>query len=201
MHRLAAFILDRAKTLTQTSQLLSCHKTDPNNTKVDAIFPHDTAAASSENSPVKCPELRRTNSSESTAYTSGGDDDADDSDSDTFHRPKPIHREHYIESPHMRRPDRDCLSSTYHQFHRIATRTIQFGNLALGTTHADVAVAIRGGQLVDVYVNNRDSTASVSFALEEAARQFYEHVQEHGLYIKDVLVRKEILYHGAILTF
>lgn len=70
----------------------------------------------------------------------------------------------------------------------MATRTVRFSNLAFGTTHADVAAAIRGGQLVDIYLNNRDNTASVSFALEQDARHFYCYAQEHGIYINAALV-------------
>lgn len=70
----------------------------------------------------------------------------------------------------------------------MATRTVLFRNLAFGTTHTHVAAAIRGGQLVDIYLNNRDNTASASFALEQEAKHFYCYAQEYGIYINGVLV-------------
>ncbi|KAF7556124.1 hypothetical protein G7Z17_g1574 [Cylindrodendrum hubeiense] len=49
------------------------------------------------------------------------------------------------------------------QVDRLATRTILLCNLAEGVTHADITAAIRGGQLLDVYLRHRDRTASVSW--------------------------------------
>ncbi|KAL2018919.1 hypothetical protein VTK56DRAFT_10286 [Thermocarpiscus australiensis] len=71
------------------------------------------------------------------------------------------------------------------QFERQCTRTIYLGNLAEGTTHADITNAVRGGMLLDVFLRSHDRSATVSFLHSADARRFYDHVRRHDLYIKN----------------
>ncbi|KAH8686684.1 hypothetical protein BGZ61DRAFT_478928 [Ilyonectria robusta] len=71
------------------------------------------------------------------------------------------------------------------QIDRQATRTIHLCNLAEGVTHADITAAIRGGQLLDVYIKHRDRLASVSFVHGEDAKAFYARARHYDLYIKN----------------
>jgi hypothetical protein len=71
------------------------------------------------------------------------------------------------------------------QFDRQCTRTIQLLNLAEGTTHADIASAVRGGLLLDVFIRGHERTATVSFLHALDARAFFDHVRKHDLYIKN----------------
>lgn len=75
------------------------------------------------------------------------------------------------------------------QVDRLATRTIYLYNLTEGVTHADITAAIRGGQLLDVYLRHRDRTASVSFVYGEDAKALYARARHHDLYIKNKKVR------------
>lgn len=75
------------------------------------------------------------------------------------------------------------------QIDRQATRTIHLCNLAEGVTHADITAAIRGGQLLDVYIKHRDRLASVSFVHGEDAKAFYARARHYDLYIKNKRVR------------
>ncbi|KAH7127695.1 hypothetical protein EDB81DRAFT_846505 [Dactylonectria macrodidyma] len=68
---------------------------------------------------------------------------------------------------------------------RLATRTIFLYNLTEGVTHSDITTAIRGGQLLDVFLRHRDRTASVSFVYGEDAKAFYARARHHDLYIKN----------------
>jgi len=71
------------------------------------------------------------------------------------------------------------------QFERQCSRTLQLANLADGTTHADIANAVRGGILLDIFLRNHDRSATVSFLKSEDARKFYDHVRRHDLYIRN----------------
>ncbi|KAK3313792.1 hypothetical protein B0H66DRAFT_361333 [Apodospora peruviana] len=71
------------------------------------------------------------------------------------------------------------------QFDRECTRTIQLSNLADGTTHADITAAVRGGQLLDVFLRPHERSATVSFLHAVDARKFFEHVRRNDLYIKN----------------
>lgn len=69
------------------------------------------------------------------------------------------------------------------QYDKFAKRSVLIANLPENTTHLDVADAVRGGMLLDLYLRT-DRTASVSFLEESAAHQFFTHVKRHDLYIK-----------------
>lgn len=68
-------------------------------------------------------------------------------------------------------------------YERQCERSILLVNLAEGVTHGDITDAIRGGQLLDIYMRS-DRSASVSFLLASEARAFLEHARRHDLYIK-----------------
>lgn len=70
------------------------------------------------------------------------------------------------------------------QFDKFAKRTVQLANLADSTTHEDIANAIRGGMLLDIYLRTHDRIASVSFLEEAQAHDFFRHVKRHDLYIR-----------------
>ncbi|KPM46195.1 hypothetical protein AK830_g320 [Neonectria ditissima] len=71
------------------------------------------------------------------------------------------------------------------QLDRIATRTIHLSNLADGVTHADITEAVRGGQVLEIYLRPRDRTATVSFVYGEDAKAFYARARQADLYIKN----------------
>ncbi|KAK3296263.1 uncharacterized protein B0H64DRAFT_397775 [Chaetomium fimeti] len=71
------------------------------------------------------------------------------------------------------------------QFERQCVRTIQLSHLAEGTTHADIANAVRGGMLLDIFLRSHDRSAMVSFLRSVDAKKFYDHVRRHDLYIKN----------------
>ncbi|CAM1502828.1 Fc.00g076040.m01.CDS01 [Cosmosporella sp. VM-42] len=82
----------------------------------------------------------------------------------------------------------DSNSSNPHrgpELERKAKRSILLLELPDAITHADLTSAIRGGQLLDVYLRRRERSASVSFLHAEDAKAFYDHVRKHDLYIKD----------------
>ncbi|KAF9875639.1 hypothetical protein CkaCkLH20_07020 [Colletotrichum karsti] len=70
------------------------------------------------------------------------------------------------------------------QFERIATRTILIVNLPEGTTHGDITAVVRGGQLLDIFLRTYDRSAQVSFLHSADAKEFFEHIRRHDLYIK-----------------
>lgn len=69
-------------------------------------------------------------------------------------------------------------------YERQCVRSLLLCNLAEGTTHGDVTEAVRGGQLLDVYLRPHDRTAAVSFLQAADARAFFNHVRRHDLYIR-----------------
>jgi len=73
---------------------------------------------------------------------------------------------------------------------RMCKRTIALCGLPSYTTLGDVTSAVRGGQLLDVYLRSTDHTALVSFVREEDASQSYEHARKNGIYIKNKRVRR-----------
>lgn len=79
---------------------------------------------------------------------------------------------------------RDAGSPTKMQYERIATRTVLLFNLPEGTTHAHIASAVRGGQLLDIFLRAHDRSAQVSFLNAADAKAFYDHVRRHDLYIR-----------------
>ena len=72
---------------------------------------------------------------------------------------------------------------------RHAKRTILLLDLSITVVHSDILTAIRGGQLLEVYLRKRQRSASVSFVYEEDAKAFYDYVRKHGLYIRNKRVR------------
>ncbi|KAF4976810.1 hypothetical protein FDECE_18430 [Fusarium decemcellulare] len=68
---------------------------------------------------------------------------------------------------------------------RFAQRSVQLVNLAAGVTHGNIAAAVRGGMILDIYLRAKEHTATVSFAYEEDAAAFLDHSREHGLYVKN----------------
>ncbi|KAH6627630.1 hypothetical protein F5144DRAFT_279734 [Chaetomium tenue] len=70
-------------------------------------------------------------------------------------------------------------------FERQCVRTLQLSHLAEGTTHADIANAVRGGMLVDIFLRSHDRCATVSFLRSVDAKEFYDHVRRHDLYIRN----------------
>lgn len=74
-------------------------------------------------------------------------------------------------------------------YERQCARSLLLSNLAEGTTHADITEAIRGGQLLDIYLRPHDRTAAVSFLMAADARAFFDHVRRRDLYIRQKRVR------------
>lgn len=70
------------------------------------------------------------------------------------------------------------------RFARVADRTILLSSLPEGTTHADITAVVRGGLLLDIFIRYKERAATVSFAYEEDAYAFFEHVRKYDLYIK-----------------
>lgn len=62
-------------------------------------------------------------------------------------------------------------------------RTVALRGLSDRTTHRDVAAAVRGGALLDIFLRIRERVASVSFVDGSAAQEFLAHVKRHDLYI------------------
>jgi hypothetical protein len=80
------------------------------------------------------------------------------------------------------------------QFEQQCLRTIQLSHLAEGTTHADIANAVRGGMLLDIFLRSHDRCAMVSFLKSVDAKKFYDHVRRHDLYIRNKRVGRLMLY-------
>ncbi|ROW12113.1 hypothetical protein VMCG_00378 [Cytospora schulzeri] len=68
-------------------------------------------------------------------------------------------------------------------YERQCARSILLTNLAEGVTHGDITEAVRGGQLLDIYMRP-DRAVTVSFLLASDARAFFDHVRRHDLYIR-----------------
>ena len=83
-------------------------------------------------------------------------------------------------------------------FLREATRTILISKLPEGATHADITAAVRGGQLLDVYLLYQSNCATVSFIYEEDAYAFFEHCRKHDLYVKQK--RVEVCWNDRQFT-
>ena len=78
----------------------------------------------------------------------------------------------------------------HQHFERQCVRTIQLLHLAEGTTHADIANAVRGGMLLDIFLRSHDRCATVSFLRPVDAKEFYDHVRRHDLYIRNKRVSR-----------
>ncbi|KAF5578302.1 RNA binding Nrd1 [Fusarium subglutinans] len=70
-------------------------------------------------------------------------------------------------------------------FERSAQRSVLLLNVPDGITHGDVAAVIRGGPVLEIFLRNKDNTATVSFLHEADACAFIENCRAAGLYIKD----------------
>ncbi|KAK0748865.1 hypothetical protein B0T21DRAFT_380601 [Apiosordaria backusii] len=75
-------------------------------------------------------------------------------------------------------------------------RTLQILHLAEGTTHSDITNAVRGGQLLDVYLRAHDRSATVSFLYAADAQKFHEYCRRHDLYIKNK--RRQFVLPGYV---
>lgn len=86
-----------------------------------------------------------------------------------------------------------ALAAARSSYERQCARSLLFCGLAEGTTHIDITEAIRGGQLLDIYMRGNERMAAVSFVHAADAQAFFEHVRRHDLYIrhKRVSIRKE----------
>ncbi|KAF4441518.1 hypothetical protein F53441_12031 [Fusarium austroafricanum] len=79
----------------------------------------------------------------------------------------------------------DKRSESNRWLDRSAQRSVLLLNLAPGVTHGDVAAVVRGGQLLEIFLRNKDNSATVSFVHEADACAFLDHSRAHGLYIKE----------------
>ena len=73
---------------------------------------------------------------------------------------------------------------------RMQQRTIFAHGLASGTTHADIASFIRGGQVLDIYLRSKDQSANISFVEGEAAQNFMNYVRRNDIYCRGKRVCK-----------
>jgi hypothetical protein len=67
---------------------------------------------------------------------------------------------------------------------RHARRSLRLDNLPANVSISDIAQAIRGGQVLEIYLRHKEKAAVVSFVQEYEAQSFYDHVRTHDLYIK-----------------
>lgn len=98
---------------------------------------------------------------------------------------------HYNQASHQRNAQAQAQAQTQAlaparpSYERQCDRSLLFGSLAEGTTHLDVTEAIRGGQLLDIYMRANERMAAVSFVHAADAQAFFEHVRRHDLYIRN----------------
>lgn len=95
-----------------------------------------------------------------------------------------------IPGAYFRSPVPNEQASTRPFYERQCPRTLLLTSLAEGVTHNEITEAVRGGQLLDVYLRPLDRTATVSFLQAADARAFFDHVRRHDLYIKQKRVSK-----------
>lgn len=69
-------------------------------------------------------------------------------------------------------------------YERQCARSLLLCNLSESTTYLDITEAIRGGQLLDIFIRTHERNATVSFVHALDASSFYDHVRRHDLYIK-----------------
>ena len=70
-------------------------------------------------------------------------------------------------------------------FEKQCIRTIQLLNLPEGTSHGDITAAVRGGQLLDIFLRSYERSATISFLHAAQARVFYDHTKKNGLHLKN----------------
>lgn len=68
--------------------------------------------------------------------------------------------------------------------------TVALKNLPERATHRDIAEAVRGGALVDIFLRTRDRTASVTFVDAKAANEYLMYAKRRNVYVlgKPVLI-------------
>ncbi|KAK8076370.1 RNA recognition motif containing protein [Apiospora phragmitis] len=71
------------------------------------------------------------------------------------------------------------------QYARMCKRTIVLAGLPDNTKHEDITRAVRGGQVLEVFIRSHEHMAMVSFLREEDAVRFYDHSRRHDLYINN----------------
>jgi hypothetical protein len=86
-----------------------------------------------------------------------------------------------VGSPSINAPN-DYTQARPH-YERQCARSILLSKLPDNTTHGDITDAVRGGQLLDIFLRSNDRTAAVSFLLAADARAFFDHVKRRDLYI------------------
>lgn len=69
-------------------------------------------------------------------------------------------------------------------YERDTWRTVQLNNLPLTTTHADIVGTVRGGPVIDIYINFKEHRAAVSFVHGQHAKNYYEFAQAFGVDIQ-----------------
>jgi hypothetical protein len=67
---------------------------------------------------------------------------------------------------------------------RHAKRSLRLDNLTVTTGISDIAAAIRGGQILEIYQRYKEKAAVVSFVYEHEAQAFYDYTRKNDLYIK-----------------
>jgi hypothetical protein len=72
---------------------------------------------------------------------------------------------------------------TRQKYDKFAKRTVLLTNLPNAITHSDIASAVRGGLVLEIFLRTHDRSASVSFLEEVHAYQFFRHVKRYDLYI------------------
>ncbi|KAK7938110.1 uncharacterized protein PG986_014978 [Apiospora aurea] len=70
------------------------------------------------------------------------------------------------------------------QYAWMCKRTVVLAGLPDDTKHEDITKAVRGGQVLEIYIRSHEHMAMVSFLREEDAVRFYDHSRRYDLYIK-----------------
>jgi hypothetical protein len=81
-----------------------------------------------------------------------------------------------------------------------ARRSLVISGLPRDTALRNVATAIRGGMVLEMYLRLHNSSAHVSFVDPTAAHRFLEHAKSNGVYILGKKVRKPLLFKAGLLT-
>ncbi|TQW00092.1 RNA recognition motif containing protein [Cordyceps javanica] len=84
--------------------------------------------------------------------------------------------------------DPASVVATRHSYEPNARRTLQLGNLPPQTSLADIVSVVRGGPIVDIYLNIKKMQAVVSFVHGEHSWKYYNYAQETGVCIRGSVV-------------
>ncbi|KAL7928916.1 hypothetical protein V8C35DRAFT_332051 [Trichoderma chlorosporum] len=79
----------------------------------------------------------------------------------------------------------DHSFSSLNIFQEPPFRSVQLLNIPEDATYADIIAVVRGGNLFDISLIRRSSTAFITFAEASAAEAYYTHVRNNYLYIKN----------------